>query len=622
LHEDEIKEVEAGSIDLVCGFSIIDKDSRLFVFEGLAEGAMRDVQQWLARESMNQPGYIVLANPEIRWSKRLYTAFDADSKRIKLRSPLPSLVSRTDIYNRSIVTENISEGLSKLYAIRRARDLRDLQAMQAFPSVDMLLEIENKYGEALGLIDIDGKHKTWLFETSKKDMIVDLTFDQAKTHLFSTYHLNNLEATEENSSPRTNPTKPLESKNHGRTRRSRHAEGGKRKADTDCWNPLYEEARKTWTEKDRLEEQQLILERELEKYKERREERERMDSELVESLGGTVFPYAGQKLQFIERRKRKMIEELSSDMNATYTYSREFNAQNICMVDMDRLEQDRIEESKAHWRTTRGFVFPAPKTREDFIRHPKKPSSSRIDMLGEEWVENEVKGPSKRTGEGPLEGMEDFRLFIKPEEDFGGYEEPEFEHDLDPMKLSQREELPRGAMTLRRNKDFWSSVHITGDGAFEEEQERKRKEREDWEGKVVVDNLSFLVDGFSNKQKPLQGDRIKDILHDPPQKLSLKMVRNAKLPSGKRVPLRPAPFTAINVGEYQESSSFAESLRPTEKEKFVTSSLRKQGEQIVDFTRYINKHSSIPRSQALVYTRKHPSQPESEKTGSKWEMNT
>lgn len=53
---------------------------------------------------------------------------------------------------------------------------------------------------------------------------------------------------------------------------------------------------------------------------------------------------------------------------------------------------ERKAASRAAWKTKRGFVWPCPRTRQELITHPAKPSESRIDTLREPWVENELNG--------------------------------------------------------------------------------------------------------------------------------------------------------------------------------------------------------------------------------------
>lgn len=40
-------------------------------------------------------------------------------------------------------------------------------------------------------------------------------------------------------------------------------------------------------------------------------------------------------------------------------------------------------------------MWPCPRTRQELITHPSKPSESRIDTLKEPWIENELNGGSQ-----------------------------------------------------------------------------------------------------------------------------------------------------------------------------------------------------------------------------------
>ncbi|CAM9104687.1 unnamed protein product, partial [Heterosigma akashiwo] len=57
------------------------------------------------------------------------------------------------------------------------------------------------------------------------------------------------------------------------------------------------------------------------------------------------------------------------------------------------------------------------------------------------------------------------------------------------------------------------------------------------------------------KDRPAQVDRQREILDGPALKKSLRIVRNARLPSGKRVPMK-APPISINNDEYEDPKDF------------------------------------------------------------------
>lgn len=69
---------------MICGFTIIDEDSRTIVLEGLAgpRNGLETIFQRLGRTGPNSQAYRVLENPQVRFANRLYTAFDADLKKV------------------------------------------------------------------------------------------------------------------------------------------------------------------------------------------------------------------------------------------------------------------------------------------------------------------------------------------------------------------------------------------------------------------------------------------------------------------------------------------------------------------------------------------------------------
>ncbi|CAN0493765.1 unnamed protein product, partial [Discosporangium mesarthrocarpum] len=80
----EREAADSGSLDVVCGFMVIDDDCRTVVLEGLgAEGrGLSRVMERAGRAGPNSQGYRVLANPHVRFSQRLYTSFDSDLKKV------------------------------------------------------------------------------------------------------------------------------------------------------------------------------------------------------------------------------------------------------------------------------------------------------------------------------------------------------------------------------------------------------------------------------------------------------------------------------------------------------------------------------------------------------------
>ncbi len=76
---------------------------------------------------------------------------------------------------------------------------------------------------------------------------------------------------------------------------------------------------------------------------------------------------------------------------------------------------------------------------------------------------------------------------------------------------------------------------IGGDGVEIARREAERKAKEDWLASVVVDNLTLRTHQGVQTAKPCQLDKYDDILDGRAHKRGLRTVRNATLPSGKKV---------------------------------------------------------------------------------------
>ena len=62
---------------------------------------------------------------------------------------------------------------------------------------------------------------------------------------------------------------------------------------------------------------------------------------------------------------------LSQVKNATFTFSKDFVSQTLCLVDEETEQKRAKAQSQQEWLTSKGFRYPAAKTRQDLITHPK-----------------------------------------------------------------------------------------------------------------------------------------------------------------------------------------------------------------------------------------------------------
>lgn len=109
----------------------------------------------------------------------------------------------------------------------------------------------------------------------------------------------------------------------------------------------------------------------------------------------------------------------------------------------------------------------------------------------------------------------------------------------------------------------------------------------------ISSNATLLkVGGFNVRDRPLQMSKTDDILHGPAQSVGLRIVRNATLPSGKRVPLRPPPISAFSSEPYEDPKDFTADLRP--------------GEVLCSFTKIVVLTRAILKMTKSLFLRKGP----------------
>lgn len=228
--EQEKHACESGQLDIITGTQIIDSHFRTIFLEGLADKGMKVVHEQIPRKGANDPqGYRMSANDQILFTRRLYTAFEIDLKRIKLRYPLPILMNSPDIYMRSKVSENCFGALTRLADVRQASRLEEIKNLDLFPTAQMLLEVESKYGESITLEDIHGSQSS---RSAQQTMEVPSPLDALETS-----------ATNKELSPSSRA-----SKRHTMTL----------KAPTDSTNDRFEQYRKSRKDKDFLDDRKYV----------------------------------------------------------------------------------------------------------------------------------------------------------------------------------------------------------------------------------------------------------------------------------------------------------------------------------------------------------------------------
>ncbi|CAM9166251.1 unnamed protein product [Chrysoparadoxa australica] len=582
----EVEAAEAAELDVICGFMLIDEDCRMVVVEGVAgEGkGMEELLHKIQRHSRNCNQYRVLADPHITFKHRLYTAFNADLKKIRLREPLPILCRCPEIYNRAKVGVECFEALDNLRALRRVSRLYEAAQYHLFPAAAQLLQVESKYGESISLEDIGcvraPPHGT------------ETTTDHQHHHqgigAASTGELSGSDAS-------TAVPEGIDSSKPCQVR-------VRLKAPTDATNPKFEAAITGRTATNFLSKQREVLDTVRSEFEVQRKQRE---AERAADPVPSDHCYGPQKLNYTELKKEELRRRLAQEKNVTFTYSSDFVSQTVSLVDEHRIAEEAAAESRSTWMTKRGFVFPAPKKPSEYAVHPRKPSQSRIDILREPWVENEQRNGGEPQRDVLLPGQPDFDTV--PSNGgmiFGGWEAPRYQRDFDSTAVGSRRKLPRGRQLAKHDPNFFRSVHLVGDGLAKEMAMAKRAEAELWKSKLVVTDTDFHV-SHSNLDRPLQVDRCGDILQGPA--------------TGKRVAIKPPVshhkrrfmthlligVTTLHSLPFLQPISIFSSL-PFEEARRTRAGAGddSDGLNLPSFHTYIHRDANKPKSQTLVAGRR------------------
>jgi hypothetical protein len=328
---------------------------------------------------------------------------------------------------------------------------------------------------------------------------------------------------------------------------------------------------------------------------------------------------------------------------ATYSFSKDFISQTVCVVDEKAEKKKQAAADKAEWLTPKGFVYPKPKTHKDLIAIPGRPSEARIEDLKEPYRDVIEQRMLEQKGTGGALSAEElnenvrftelergYSTRFKSDPYFGALKPVGFDREFQLKLVGDRHKLPRGLPTVGtrfdKDPDAFKSVHLVGDAQRKIVEEAQAKEKEEWESKVVVDHIDFKMCGFKIRDKPLQMNRTEDILHGEPKKEALQFLRTRESHKKKDYGLKPAPLSIMNDGEYIQNQSALALLRKADPNKFITAKIDMSagsssgtGPPPQDFVRYIHKDANSSRIMSVLAKTKIPAMNDNEKVGARWE---
>ena len=473
------EQAKSTNLDVLTGFQVIDGKMRLIVVEGLKNGAMAHVRD-LVEATTSSSSYMdsaklqdkqkqeesagrskskmLLFNPALCYSKRLYTSLGAQIHPIKLSAPLPHIMANCHTHSGRKVREQCREGLKRLSNLCRITWLRQADRMQLLPTSEMLNYIDKKFGGELTKTDEEGYGTD---DAAQADMLKE-TSDLSLTHfLSSSKKLEKEESIEKKSSD--SKTEEL------RTTRYTYS-----KPQLDFENKAFEE--------ERMKRETIRKERNfLDEYIQQLPEMEK----VAQSIRDEWFTWNPQRLKTF-RSPLQAVKAVHAFQSAS----------------PKNLFKTKAKEKEDESTSRPEFIFPAPKSPGQYNSHPKRPTKARIEELEQPWIENEFYGSLIR------------------------YDD---ESDIVPFKTI----MPAPAI-LEKNPDFFTSVHLCGEGLIKEQEAAKQQEIERWNSKVVVDNPHFYSIIKSRKQVS-QTDRNEITLKGPPVKKGFRISHADPLPTSMHI---------------------------------------------------------------------------------------
>lgn len=368
-------------LDILTGFCLLDRRTRIFVIEGLREGALEKVlQEAQAGTQPNTRRRRVLYHPGVGFSKRLYADFNICLRQVKLRhSTLEALLQQPEFYD-ARCDPVAASALQLLIEMKRAQRSQQLKTDAAFPTVAGLEAVETQYGEFLqdeelhgGQLDSrvvsrrtsytrgpgsprdkESSHRTPMVSPSAALLAAATLVDQAQA---------------------------LEDESGGEAMTEEFRlprERAKRKAALDTGNAAYAATltqRSEAVQEDKLATNKAWIRTQSEKIAEKR--KQQTDGNFMEEM--SIYLYSGKNL---ELQRRAMEKE---EKDTLWAYSQGYNTGlldgEVNRNNALRAADDTYKDSRPEW------CYPKPRDRLEFSRPDNDVSESRKDDLREAWDE-------------------------------------------------------------------------------------------------------------------------------------------------------------------------------------------------------------------------------------------
>ncbi|XP_045146072.1 uncharacterized protein KIAA1257 homolog [Echinops telfairi] len=152
-----VKIEDQKDLDVLTGFHLLDGKFHLFILEGVADQALR--QLWERHQSrMPAPEhgkYKVLYNSQLLFRHRLYTDLETILYHVLLFKPLASLLKHPQLYIRNAVPPDAFQALVRLhYICHHSTKLKDVVTRDLLPSSAMIKCLSQEFGMPISQEDL------------------------------------------------------------------------------------------------------------------------------------------------------------------------------------------------------------------------------------------------------------------------------------------------------------------------------------------------------------------------------------------------------------------------------------------------------------------------------------
>eukprot|EP00929_Paragymnodinium_shiwhaense_P025331 TRINITY_DN1534_c0_g1_i1.p1 TRINITY_DN1534_c0_g1~~TRINITY_DN1534_c0_g1_i1.p1 ORF type:complete len:1213 (-),score=294.69 TRINITY_DN1534_c0_g1_i1:276-3914(-) len=406
------------SLDILTGFCVMDRQTRITVVEGLRGGALAQVMDLLGQYAKAASAKSkILWHPGIGFSERLYTDFNLTMKQIKLRQKtLERLMYRPDLYDRDREDKGVASALQCLMGIKRATRLQNLKVEGAFPVAKDIMSVETQYGDYVADEELAGGRVADDSTSSKGGSKSNKGSKVSRRSPPLSRQLSPM-------SPRS-PTSPTPGQSGSNWHKQESGPGGEHpptpdedsdedsakdeeswsrnapivmKEKTDSYNLRFIRTLRERSERpvpDMVERNIGILKEQSNTLAATRTPR-RFDVRLADSscldAMREVYIYSSQALNSAELQKRALRENMEGkEAKQLWTYSQEYMSGSFPMLEkeLDPVKLLRVsvpvDDGRELWR------LPKARAKKDFLKQTRDVSDARQEELSYPWVENEL----------------------------------------------------------------------------------------------------------------------------------------------------------------------------------------------------------------------------------------